>query len=171
MKIRTFLPEQTAKVGYLLGKRAVSGQVFALTGDLGTGKTVFSKGFAKGMGVTEAVTSPTFTIVSEYHDGRLPLYHFDVYRMADGDELEEIGLTEYFYSEGVCLVEWADKVYDVMPTSTITVGIYKNAPEQPEERQIILAANGLSEGAFFDEIKKDLEEEGIAYDPSDGEAF
>lgn len=98
--------EDTYRIGRELGEQAAPGQVFCFFGDLGVGKTIFSQGFAKGLGVDDIVNSPTFTIVKEYDDGRLPLYHFDVYRIGDVDEMEEIGYDEMVYGNGVCLIEW-----------------------------------------------------------------
>ena len=102
-------------LGEKLAKEAVPGQVIALVGDLGTGKTTLTKAIAKGLGIEEPITSPTFTIVHEYHSGRMPLYHFDVYRLGDPDEMFELGYEEYFYGEGLCVVEWADLVADLLP--------------------------------------------------------
>jgi len=101
----TFQEDQTRQLGCLLGQQVKPGQVYTLTGDLGVGKTVFCQGFAAGLGITEAVCSPTFTIVQIYESGRLPLYHFDAYRIGDVEEMEEIGYEDYFYGEGVCLIE------------------------------------------------------------------
>ena len=101
----TFSETETRAFGESLGKTAKPGTVYTLTGDLGVGKTVLTQGFAKGLGVTEYVNSPTFTIVQEYEDGRLPFYHFDVYRIGDIEEMDEIGYEDYFYGEGVCLIE------------------------------------------------------------------
>ena len=103
--VETFSYEDTYRLGQQLATQAVPGQVICLTGDLGTGKTVFTQGFARGLGVTDYVDSPTFTIVKEYHDGRMPFYHFDVYRIGDVSEMDEIGYEEYFYGDGVCIVE------------------------------------------------------------------
>ena len=107
--------EQMRALGEKLAKEAVPGQVIALVGDLGTGKTTLTKAIAKGLGIEEPITSPTFTIVHEYHSGRMPLYHFDVYRLGDPDEMFELGYEEYFYGEGLCVVEWADLVADLLP--------------------------------------------------------
>jgi len=105
--VETNTPRDTFALGEEMGRLANAGEIICLDGDLGVGKTVFTKGFAKGLGITESVCSPTFTIIQEYHEGRLPLYHFDVYRIADPEELYEIGYEEFFFGEGVCLVEWA----------------------------------------------------------------
>ena len=102
-------------LGEQLAMEAVPGMVYALVGDLGTGKTTLTKAIAKGLGIEEPITSPTFTIVHEYHSGRMPLYHFDVYRLGDPDEMFELGYEEYFYGEGLCVVEWADLVADLLP--------------------------------------------------------
>ena len=99
--------EETRELGRQMGTAAGPGDVLTLSGDLGVGKTVFTKGFALGIGVTEAVSSPTFTIVQEYHSGRLPLYHFDVYRIGDPEEMDEVGFDDYVYGDGVSLIEWA----------------------------------------------------------------
>ena len=107
--------EQMRALGEKLAKEAVPGMVYALVGDLGTGKTTLTKAIARGLGIEEPITSPTFTIVHEYHSGRMPLYHFDVYRLGDPDEMFELGYEEYFYGEGLCVVEWADLVADLLP--------------------------------------------------------
>ena len=118
--------EETFAVGYELGQAAKPGEVYCLLGDLGVGKTVFTQGFAKGLGIEEPISSPTFTIIQEYEDGRLPFYHFDVYRIADIDEMEEIGYEDYFYGNGVCLVEWANLIRDILPEDIKVVSIEKN---------------------------------------------
>ena len=101
--------------GEQLAQSAAAGSLYCLEGDLGVGKTVFTQGFAHGLGIEEPVTSPTFTIVQEYETGRIPLYHFDVYRLADPEELEEIGYKEYFFGEGVCLIEWPSRIEELNP--------------------------------------------------------
>ena len=111
----------TRALGAKLAAQMEPGQVYALIGDLGTGKTTLAKAVARGLDVTETLTSPTFTIVQEYETGRLPLYHFDVYRVNDEDELFEIGLEDYFHKGGVCLIEWADLIEDLLPEGTVTV--------------------------------------------------
>ena len=119
--IRTNSAEETRRTAALMGKEAFPGEVLALIGDLGTGKTTLAKAIARGLGVTETLTSPTFTIVQEYDTGRLPLYHFDVYRVNDEDELFEIGLEDYFHKGGVCLIEWADLIEDLLPEDAVTI--------------------------------------------------
>lgn len=107
--------KQTKEFGLDLGRRLEKGDVVALIGDLGTGKTALTKYIAQGLGINDTITSPTFTIVREYHDGRLPLYHFDVYRICDIEEMYELGYEEYFYGDGVCVVEWADLIEELLP--------------------------------------------------------
>ena len=106
----TFSPEETFSFGKWIGENALPGQVYTLVGDLGVGKTVFTQGVADGLGITEPVNSPTFTIIQEYESGRMPFYHFDVYRIGDIEEMEEIGYDEYFYGNGICLIEWANLI-------------------------------------------------------------
>ena len=106
---------KTKKFATDVAQTLKKGDVIALVGDLGTGKTTLSKYIAEALGITETITSPTFTIVQEYHSGRLPLYHFDVYRVDDIEEMYRIGYEEYFYGEGVCIVEWADIVEEIIP--------------------------------------------------------
>ena len=113
--------EETNALGLKLAAEAKPGMVIGLTGDLGVGKTSLSKAIARGLGVTETITSPTFTIVKEYKSGRMPLYHFDVYRLTDPEELYELGYEEYFYGEGICLVEWADMVHEFLPEDTLHI--------------------------------------------------
>ena len=115
MITETHNSKETYELGFNMGKSAKAGDVYCLDGDLGVGKTVFTQGFAKGLGINEPINSPTFTIVQEYHEGRLPLYHFDVYRIGDITEMDEIGYDEYFYSEGVCLIEWGNLISEIMP--------------------------------------------------------
>ena len=122
-------PEETFALGEELGRLAKPGGIYCLNGDLGVGKTVFTQGFAAGLGIREPVNSPTFTILQVYEEGRLPLYHFDVYRLGDPEELEEIGYEEYFFGSGVCLIEWAGRVADYLPAETISVTI-RRVPER-----------------------------------------
>lgn len=113
--------------------------VFALVGDLGVGKTVFTKGFAQGLGIREDVSSPTFTLVNEYHEGRLPFYHFDLYRIEEAEELDMIGFEEYIYGRGVTLVEWANRVRDLLPPETVWVTIEKDYSQEDDYRRIVIA--------------------------------
>ena len=124
--IESFSDKDTYNLGVELGKNAVKGQIYCLDGDLGVGKTVFTKGFAKGLGVNEDISSPTFTIVLEYHDGRVPFYHFDVYRIGDIYEMDEIGYEEYFFGEGVCLIEWASLIDEIIPENAVKITIKKD---------------------------------------------
>ena len=136
--IESFRAEDTFALGEEMGKEAAPGQVIALSGDLGVGKTVFTKGFAKGLGVKEDVNSPTFTILQEYDGGRLPFYHFDVYRILDVYDMEEIGYEDYFYGDGVCLVEWAEVVQSLLPASVIWVRIEKDPAKGFDYRRIVV---------------------------------
>lgn len=138
MRYDSYSPEDTFNIAKELGAKAERGNVFCLIGDLGVGKTLFSQGFAKGLGVEDNVNSPTFTIVQEYYDGRIPLYHFDVYRIEDPDEMEEIGFSEFVYGEGVCLVEWADLISDILPERYIKVTIQKDFDKGLDYRNIII---------------------------------
>ena len=128
--------KETYELGYNMGKNARAGDVYCLDGDLGVGKTVFTQGFAKGLGINEPINSPTFTIVQEYHDGRLPLYHFDVYRIGDITEMDEIGYEEYFYSEGVCLIEWGNLISEIMPENATYIKISKDLSKGFDYRKI-----------------------------------
>ncbi len=125
MKYDSFSPEDTFRIACKLGGQAEAGTVICLTGDLGVGKTLFSQGFAKGLGIEESVSSPTFTIVHEYDEGRMPFYHFDVYRIEDSEEMEEIGFADMVYGDGACLIEWAEKIADILPEHYTNVIIEK----------------------------------------------
>lgn len=127
--------EETKKIGYDLAKDAKAGAIYCLSGDLGVGKTVFTKGFAEGLGINEHITSPTFTIVNEY-EGRLPFYHFDVYRIGDPDEMYDIGYEEYFFGEGVCLIEWAELIDELLPEDVYYITIEKNLEKGISYRKI-----------------------------------
>lgn len=135
----TNCPEETWKVGFALAQRIEAGQVICLNGDLGTGKTVFTQGFAAGLGIEEPVNSPTFTIVQIYEEGRLPLYHFDVYRIGDVEEMDEIGYEEYFFGEGVCLIEWATLIEEIIPEDAIVITIEKELEKGFDYRRITIA--------------------------------
>ncbi len=129
-------PEETYLLGEELGKKARPGQVYCLNGDLGVGKTVFTQGFASGLGIREPVNSPTFTILQEYEDGRMPFYHFDVYRIGDVSEMDEIGCEDCFYGEGVCLIEWSDLIREILPEHTVQVTIEKDLEKGFDYRRI-----------------------------------
>lgn len=133
--------EETFALGERLGQSAKAGQVYCLYGDLGAGKTVFTQGFAKGMGISEWVNSPTFTIVKLYESASLILYHFDVYRIEDEAEMEEIGYEEYFYGDGVCLVEWPGNVSGLLPEHYTCVTIKKDLEKGFDYRHITIGDN------------------------------
>lgn len=129
--------KETFEIGRQLAERSKPGDIFCLLGDLGVGKTVFSKGFATGLGITEPITSPTFTIVQVY-EAEKPLYHFDMYRIEDEDELEMIGYEDYFYGKGVCLVEWANNVEEVIPQNAQWITIEKDLEKGFDYRKITI---------------------------------
>ena len=142
MIIETHDPEETFEVGRKIGMNAKPGQIYTLTGDLGVGKTVFTQGVASGLGITEPVNSPTFTIIQEYEDGRLPFYHFDVYRIGDLEEMEEIGYDDYFFGQGICLIEWAELIEEILPEKRIEVTIEKDLEKGFEYRKITIEERG-----------------------------
>ncbi len=123
--IETYSAEETYALGEKIGENAKPGQVYSLIGDLGVGKTVFTQGVAAGLGISEPVSSPTFTILQIYEEGRMPFYHFDVYRIGDIEEMEEIGYEDCFYGEGICLVEWANLIEEILPEDHIRITIAK----------------------------------------------
>ena len=127
---------ETAAIAEEIGRSAQAGTVLALKGDLGAGKTVFAQGVAKGLGISEAVDSPTFTILKIYEGGRLPLYHFDVYRLEDADEMGELGLDEYLDGDGLCLIEWAELIADILPPDTIYITIEREEDGDFDHRRI-----------------------------------
>ena len=124
MTIESLRAEDTFQAGFRLGETAKAGDIYCLLGDLGVGKTVFTQGFAKGLGIEEPVSSPTFTIVQTYEEGRIPFYHFDVYLIADVEEMDEIGYEDYFYGEGVCFIEWANLIQEILPDN-VKVHLHK----------------------------------------------
>lgn len=136
MVIETRSPEETFRLGEELGRKAVPGQMFTLTGDLGVGKTVFTQGLAKGLGIEEPVNSPTFTIVQVYEEGRLPFYHFDVYRIGDVEEMEEVGFEDYVMGDGVSLIEWADLIEEILPEKRTRILIEKDLEQGFDYRKI-----------------------------------
>lgn len=136
MKIETYTERETYEAGVRMGKESRAGQVYTLIGDLGVGKTVFTKGLANGLGIKEQVSSPTFTIVQIYEEGRLPFYHFDVYRIGDVEEMDEIGYEDYIYGEGVSLIEWADLIEEILPEHYTEVRIEKDLEQGFDYRRI-----------------------------------
>jgi len=136
--IETFTPEETEKLGIELAKKSTAGQVYTLIGDLGVGKTVFTQGFATGLEIDEPICSPTFTIVQVYDTGRLPFYHFDVYRIGDVEEMDEIGYEDYVYGEGVSLIEWANLIEEILPEHYTQVTIEKNLEKGFDYRKITI---------------------------------
>ena len=137
-RFETFSEEETFALGEKIGKEAKPGQVYTLLGDLGVGKTVFTQGVAKGLGITEAICSPTFTIVQVYEEGRMPFYHFDVYRIGDIEEMDEIGYEDYFYGDGISFVEWANLIEELIPDNRIQVTISKNLEKGFSYREITI---------------------------------
>ena len=132
----SFSERETVQIAKNLAKQAKAGDVYCLSGDLGVGKTVFTKGFAKGLGIQEPVNSPTFTIMQIYEEGNLPLYHFDVYRIEDVEEMEEIGYEDYFYGEGVCFIEWAELIKEILPKDCKKIKIEKDISKGFDYRRI-----------------------------------
>ena len=136
MVYETFSPSETEKIGFEMGKNASAGDIYCLSGDLGVGKTVFTRGFAKGLGVEdEYITSPTFTIINEY-EGRLNLYHFDVYRIGSIEEMDDTGYEDYFFGNGVCLVEWAELVKEIIPENAKWITVEKDLSKSDDYRKI-----------------------------------
>ncbi len=139
MVTETYSPEETFALGEKMGRDARPGEVYTLIGDLGVGKTVFTQGIASGLGITEPVSSPTFTIVQVYEEGRMPFYHFDVYRIGDIEEMEEIGYEDYFYGEGLTLIEWADLIEELLPTKRREIRIEKDLEKGFDYRKITVS--------------------------------
>lgn len=136
MTIESLCADDTFAFGKKLGEAAEPGTVYTLVGDLGVGKTVLTQGLAEGLGITEAVNSPTFTILQVYEEGRLPLYHFDVYRIGDVEEMDEIGYEDYFYGDGVCLIEWANLIEEILPEKYTEIRIEKDLEKGFDYRKI-----------------------------------
>jgi len=130
--------DETLKLGVEFANNAKPGTVIALIGDLGVGKTVFTKGIAKGLGITENVTSPTFTILESYYGGKMPLHHFDVYRIGDVEEMEEVGFDDCVYSEGITIIEWAGIIEEIIPKGTYVVNIAKDLSKGNDYRKITI---------------------------------
>ena len=138
MVIETWSPKETYALGEKIGREALPGQVYTLNGDLGVGKTVFTQGVAAGLGIQEPVNSPTFTIVQVYEEGRMPFYHFDVYRIGDVEEMEEIGYQDYFYGEGLCMIEWAQLIEEIIPENARHITIEKDLDKGFDYRRITI---------------------------------
>ena len=134
----TFSTAETHALGKKIGETARPGDVYTLVGDLGVGKTVFTQGIADGLGITEPVSSPTFTIVQVYEEGRMPFYHFDVYRIGDIEEMDEIGYEDYFYGEGLCMIEWANLIEEILPDKRYDVTIEKDLEKGFDYRKITI---------------------------------
>lgn len=138
MQIETHSDQETRELGKEMGQKAFPGQVICLIGDLGTGKTIFTKGFAEGLGITEPVSSPTFTILQSYEEGRMPFYHFDVYRIGSVEEMEEIGFDDCIFGEGVCMIEWADLIEEILPEEYTKITIQKDPEKGFDYRTITI---------------------------------
>ena len=138
MILETRNQTETFSLGEQLGSLVKPGQVITLEGDLGVGKTVMAQGIAAGLGITEPVNSPTFTILQEYHEGRMPLYHFDVYRIEEPEEMEEVGYEDYFYGDGLCLIEWAGLIKELIPENAISIRMEKDPEKGFDYRKIYL---------------------------------
>ena len=136
--IETLSPEETHALGKKIGQQAKPGDVYTLIGDLGVGKTVFTQGIAEGLGIREPICSPTFTIVQVYEEGRMPFYHFDVYRIGDIEEMDEIGYEDYFYGNGLCMIEWANLIEEILPEKRHDISIEKDLEKGFDYRKIII---------------------------------
>ena len=141
--IETATREETLALGVKIGEQALPGTVICVDGDLGAGKTVLAQGIAKGLGISEQVVSPTFTILQEYRDGRIPFYHFDVYRIEDPDEMYEVGFEDYFYGDGICMIEWAELIRELLPEDHVHITIEKQMDRGSDYRRI--RAEGMPE--------------------------
>ena len=136
--IESFSAEETLDLGRKMGQMAQPGEVYTLVGDLGVGKTVFTQGIAEGLEITEAICSPMFTIVQVYEEGRMPFYHFDVYRIGDVEEMDEIGYEDYFYGEGLCMIEWANLIEEILPAKRKEITIEKDLEKGFDYRKITI---------------------------------
>lgn len=136
--IESFSAEDTLELGRQLGRKAMPGEVYTLIGDLGVGKTVLTQGIAEGLGIEEAICSPTFTIVQVYEEGRMPFYHFDVYRIGDIEEMDEIGYEEYFYGQGLTMIEWANLIEEILPQNYRQITIEKDLEKGFDYRRITI---------------------------------
>lgn len=141
MRYESNSTKETFDLGQQLALECKAGDVYCLLGDLGVGKTVFTQGFAKGMGIEEPISSPTFTIVQEYSGKKMPFYHFDVYRIGDVEEMDEIGFEDYVYGDGVCLIEWANLIEELIPEHAVTITIEKDLERGFDYRTIGIERN------------------------------
>lgn len=139
MVIESTSPEFTHDLGVAIGKQLEAGDIICLNGDLGVGKTVFTQGIAEGLGIDDYINSPTFTLIQQYEDGRIPLYHFDVYRISDISEMDELGYEEYFFGEGACLIEWGCLIEELLPKETIFITIQKDNEKGFDYRRITIS--------------------------------
>lgn len=138
MVYETYSAEETGRIGIQIAKQAQPGSIYALAGDLGAGKTALTQGIAQGLGITEAVCSPTFTLVQIYEGGTMPLYHFDVYRITDVEEMYEIGFEDYFYGKGLTVIEWAELIEEILPPVYQQVRIEKDLEKGFDFRRITI---------------------------------
>lgn len=138
MIVETYSAKETYELGVKVGREALNGNVYTMVGDLGVGKTVFTQGMAEGLGIAEPISSPTFTIVQVYDEGRMPFYHFDVYRIGDISEMDEIGYEDYIYGDGVSLIEWANLIEEILPENRIEITIEKNLEKGFDYRKITI---------------------------------
>ena len=138
MEFETFSPEETLELGRKFGREAQPGEVYTLVGDLGVGKTVFTQGIVQGLGIAEPICSPTFTIVQVYEEGRMPFYHFDVYRIGDIEEMDEIGYEDYFYGDGLTMIEWANLIEEILPDHYREITIEKDLEKGFDYRKITI---------------------------------
>jgi tRNA threonylcarbamoyladenosine biosynthesis protein TsaE len=151
INIETHSFEETVEFGERLGTVLNSGDIISLSGDLGTGKTAFTNGIAKALGIVSYITSPTFTIVNEY-EGRLPLYHFDVYRICDPDDMFDIGFEEYINGEGITIIEWGEQIKEILPKEIINVNIKKNLNKGFDVREIDIDFIGEKYSKYQDKV-------------------
>ena len=148
MIVETRCAKETYELGFHIGQAATAGQVYTMIGDLGVGKTVFAQGMADGLGIAEPICSPTFTIVQVYDEGSLPFYHFDVYRIADSSEMDEIGWEDYIYGDGVSLIEWANLIEEILPEDRIEILIEKDLDKGFDHRKITIEERGSAVCGF-----------------------
>jgi len=146
LQFETFSQQETEQIGFTMAQNAVGGDFFALMGDLGAGKTAFTRGFAQGFGITEPISSPTFAIVNEYNNGRLPLYHFDVYRIQNAEAMEDTGFEDYFYSsDGIVLVEWANLIEEILPPHAKILHFQRDLVKGEDFRNITVTGGGKNQ--------------------------